>query len=53
MLNFNYLERGLGIASPPHFMYGFKKSFDNQKEISYVILYKLIKFYCLIVFTQL
>ena len=25
MINFNFLEKGLGIISPPHFVYDLKK----------------------------
>ena len=43
MLNFDFLENGQGIISPPHFTYDF---------FSRVICYKLTKFLCLIVFTS-
>ena len=33
MLNFDFLEKGLGIVSLPHFVYDFKKN------VSHVILY--------------
>ena len=34
MLNFDFLKRGLGIVSPPHFVYNFsRKNFS-----SYVLL---------------
>ena len=42
MLNFDFLEKGLGIVSPPHFLYGF------LKNVSHVIFYLLAKFQCLI-----
>ena len=28
MLNFNFPEKGLGLVSPPHFLYDFSKSFS-------------------------
>ena len=34
MLNFDFLEKGLGIVSPPHFVYDFPK-----KNISQVMFY--------------
>ena len=34
MLNFDFLEKRLGIVSPPHFVYDFFK-----KNVSYVILF--------------
>ena len=27
MLNFDFLEKGLGIISPAHFVYGFLRNF--------------------------
>ena len=27
MLNFNFPEKGLGLVSPPHFMYDFSRMF--------------------------
>ena len=33
MLNFDFLEKGLGIVSPPYFMYGFQ-----EKCFSYYVL---------------
>ena len=34
MLNFDFLEKGLGIVSPSHFVYDFSK-----ENISHVTLY--------------
>ena len=34
MLNFDFLEKGLGIVSPPHFVYDFFK-----KNVGHVIFY--------------
>ena len=34
MLNFDFLEKGLGIVSPPHFVYGFSRRI-------FVILYAI------------
>ena len=42
MLNFDFLEKGLGIVAPPHFVYDF------NKNVSYVTFYLLIKFHCLV-----
>ena len=44
MLNFNFLEKGLGLAFPPHFVYDF-----SQKKISrYILLtYQISSFGCL------
>ena len=47
MLNFDFLEKGLGIAFPPHFVYDFSK-----KIVSHVIFYYLTKFHCLIASTS-
>ena len=46
MVNFDFLEKGLGIVSPPHLVCHFPK-----KNVSHVIFYQLIKFHCLIAFT--
>ena len=35
MLNFDFLEKGPGIVSPPHFVYNFSK----KKNDAYVIFY--------------
>ena len=45
MLNFDFLEKGLGIVSPPHVLY------DISRKM-FVMLYQLIKFHCLIAFTS-
>ena len=46
MLNCDFLEKGLGIVSPSHFVHDF------QKKGSYVVLlYYLCEFHCLIAFT--
>ena len=46
-LNFYFIDKGLGIVSPSHFVYDFFK-----KIVFHVTLYYLIKFHCLIVFTS-
>ena len=33
MINFDFLEKGVGIVSPPHFVY------DLKKNVSHGILY--------------
>ena len=43
MLNFDFLEKSLGIVSSPHFLYGF-----SRKNVSHAIFYKLTKFCYLI-----
>ena len=43
MLNFDFLEKSLGIVSSPNFVYGF-----SRKNVSHVIFYKLTKFCYLI-----
>ena len=35
MLNFNFLEKGLGVVSPPHFVYDFV----HEKNSSHVTFY--------------
>ena len=42
MLNFDFLEKGLGIVSPPHFAYDF------SRKMFHVIFYYLNKFHWLI-----
>ena len=34
MLNFDFLEKGLGIVSPPHFLYDF-----SRKNLMFLMLY--------------
>ena len=34
MLNFNFLDKGLGIASPAHFVYDFQQKYS----LCYVLL---------------
>ena len=41
MFNFDFLEMGLGLVSPPHFVYDFFK-----KNVFHVTFYKLTKFHC-------
>ena len=43
MLHFDFLEKGLGIASSPGFF---------KENVSHVILYELTKLHCLIAFTS-
>ena len=31
MLNFDFSEKGLGIVSPPHFVYGFSRNMFQEK----------------------
>ena len=45
MLNFNFPEKGLGLACPTHF-------FIFEKNVSHVMFYELTKFHCLIAFTS-
>ena len=47
MLNVDFLEKGMVIASTPHFEYDFLK-----KNVSHVKFYELTKFHCLIAFTS-
>ena len=47
MLNFNFSEKGLGLVSPPYFVYEFSK-----KNVSYATFYSLTKFHFLIAFTS-
>ena len=47
MINFDFLEKGLGLTPSPHFMYDF-----TRKNISHVMFYSLTKFHCLIAFTS-
>ena len=42
MLNFDILKKGLGIVSPPHFVYDFFK----KNVSSYILLTN--KFHCLL-----
>ena len=46
MHNFNFLEKGLGLVFPPHFVYDF------QKNVSLATFYLPTKFHCLIIFTS-
>ena len=46
MLNFDFLENGLGIVSPSRFVY------DSSKKICHVMIYELTTFHCLIAFTS-
>ena len=46
MLNVNFPANGMGLVSPPHFLYDFLK-----KNVTHVILNLLTKFHCLIDFT--
>ena len=43
MLDFVFLDKGLGIVSPVHFVYNFS---------THVIFYWLTKFHCLFAFTS-
>ena len=45
MLNFDFLEKGLGINSPPHLV------FDFSRKMFHIIFCWLTKFQCLIAFT--
>ena len=45
MLNFNYLEKGLGIVSQPHFVNDFSRKM-------FLMLYCITEFHCLIAFTS-
>ena len=47
MLNFDFLEIGLGVVTSPHFVYDF-----TRKNISHAIFYKLTKFDYLIAFSS-
>ena len=49
MLNVNFSQKGLGLVSPPHFVYDFSK---KKKNVSRVTYYQLTKFHCLIAFTS-
>ena len=46
MLNFDVLDKGLGIVFPAHFVYDF-----SIKNVS-VMFYKLTKLHCLAAFTS-
>ena len=50
MLNFDFLDKGLGIVSPPHFVYDF--STKMYLMLHSVQIDKLIKFNCLVAFTS-
>ena len=43
MLNFDFLDKGLVIAAPAHFVYDF-----STKKVPHVIFYSLTKFHCLL-----
>ena len=46
MLNLNFPEKGLGLVSPPHFVYNFSRKM-------FLILYSTnTKYHCLIAFTS-
>ena len=47
MLNFDFSEKGLGLVSPPQFVYDF-----FNKNVAHDIFYELTKFSCLIAFTS-
>ena len=47
MLNFDFLEKDLGIVSSPHFVYNF-----TRKNVSHDKSYQLTRFHCLIAFTS-
>ena len=47
MLNFDFLDKGLVIAAPAHFVYDF-----STKKVPHVIFYSLTKFHCLLAFTS-
>ena len=47
MVNFDFLKKGLGIVSPPHFMCDF-----SRKTLLKLYSINLTKFYCLIAFTS-
>ena len=47
MLNFDFLEKGLGIVSQPHFVYNFLRTM-----FFYDIFYQLTKFHCLFAFAS-
>ena len=44
MLNFNFLERGLGLASPPHFVYDFSRKMFLTLYSIYILLTDQISF---------
>ena len=46
MLNFDFLEKSLGIVSPPHFVYDFSRKMFHD------IFCLLTKFHCIIAFTS-
>ena len=46
MLNFDFFKKGLGIVSPPHFVYDF------SRKIFFKLFSQLTKLHCLIVFTS-
>ena len=46
MLNFDFLEKGVGIVSLPHFVYDF------SRKMFLMFLYLLTKFHCVIAFTS-
>ena len=46
MLNFDFLKKGLGIVSPPGFVY------DYEEKSPRIIFYQLAKFYWVIAFTS-
>ena len=46
MFNLNFTEKGLGLVSPPHFVYNFSRKM-------FLILYSTnTKYHCLIAFTS-
>ena len=47
MLNFNFSEKGLGLDSPPHFVYDF-----SRKMFLMLHSTNLPKFFCLVAFTS-
>ena len=47
MLKFDFSEKGLGLVSPPQFVYDF-----FNKNVAHDIFYELTKFSCLIAFTS-
>ena len=44
MLNFNIPEKGMGLVSPPHFVYDFSRKM-------FLMLHSITKFHSLIAFT--
>ena len=47
MLNFNFIEKVLGLVSPPYYVYDF-----SRNNVTQLVFYFLIKFHFLIAFTS-